>query len=74
MLEKKQKKINEFFELNQVTILVLLSSMFILFSFASTRLFFSDEGVIIDQFYNFINGSLALKIAKINVEIGRAHV
>jgi 4-amino-4-deoxy-L-arabinose transferase-like glycosyltransferase len=31
---------------------------------------FSDEGVIVNQFYNFVHGSLELKIAKVNVERG----
>ena len=31
---------------------------------------FSDEGVIVSQFYNFIHGSLDLKVAKVNVEKG----
>lgn len=54
----------------QIPLLVFFSSMFIFISLAGTRLFFSDEGVILDQFYNLIHGSLALKIAKINVENG----
>jgi 4-amino-4-deoxy-L-arabinose transferase-like glycosyltransferase len=31
---------------------------------------FSDEGVIVSQFYNFMHGSLDLKVAKVNVETG----
>jgi 4-amino-4-deoxy-L-arabinose transferase-like glycosyltransferase len=31
---------------------------------------FSDEGVIVSQFYNFIHGSLDLEVAKVNVENG----
>ncbi len=54
----------------QYLILVFFSSMFILISFAGTRLFLSDEGVILDQFYNLIHGSLALEFAKINTSKG----
>ncbi|KPQ41110.1 MAG: hypothetical protein MPEBLZ_04346 [Candidatus Methanoperedens nitroreducens] len=31
---------------------------------------FSDEGIIVSQFYNFIHGSLDLQTAKVNVESG----
>jgi len=58
------------FETNKFPLLVFFSSLFIFLSFAGTRLFFSDEGVILDQFYNFIHGSLALKAAKINTATG----
>lgn len=68
--KSKMKKINKFVESNQLSLLVFFSSMFLFIIFAGTRLFFSDEGIILDQFYNLINGSLALKIAKINVEKG----
>jgi 4-amino-4-deoxy-L-arabinose transferase-like glycosyltransferase len=71
MAEKsKMKKVIDFVESNQLPLLVFFGSMFLFISFAGTRLFFSDEGIILDQFYNLINGSLALKIAKINVEKG----
>lgn len=70
MFEKKKEKIIDFFESNKIPLLVFFSSMFVFISFAGTRLFLSDEGVILDQFYNLINGSLALKIAKINANNG----
>src|SRR3990170_2151360 len=63
MIEILYKKIFKFFDKNQIPLLVF-------FSFAGTRLFFSDEGVILDQFYNLINGSLALKAAKIDTAKG----
>ncbi|CAG0994618.1 MAG: glycosyltransferase family 39 protein [Candidatus Methanoperedens sp.] len=70
MAETKKEKIFKFFESNQISFLVFFISMFIFISFAGTRLFLSDEGIVLDQFYNLINGSLALKIAKINVNNG----
>ncbi len=70
MPETKKEKIIKFFESNQIPFLVFFISMFVFISFAGTRLFLSDEGIILDQFYNLINGSLALKIAKINVNNG----
>jgi len=70
MIEILYKKIFKFFDKNQIPLLVFFSSLFIFISFAGTRLFFSDEGVILDQFYNLINGSLALKAAKIDTAKG----
>ena len=64
------RKFAEFIETNKFPLLVFFSSLFILISFAGTRLFFSDEGVILDQFNNLIHGSLALKFAKINTAKG----
>jgi hypothetical protein len=60
------KKIYRFIDKNKFPLLIFFSSLFVFISFAGTRLFFSDEGVIIDQFFNLIHGSLALKFAKIN--------
>src|SRR3989337_565577 len=65
-----KRKISEFIEKNKSPLLIFFSSLFIFISFAGTRLFFSDEGVILDQFYNLINGSLALKAAKIDTAKG----
>lgn len=70
MVETLQEKIIGFYESNKFPLLVFFSSMFVFICLAGTRLFFSDEGIILDQFYNLINGSLALKIAKINVDKG----
>ncbi|PWB56915.1 MAG: hypothetical protein C3F06_00030 [Candidatus Methanoperedenaceae archaeon] len=70
MAETLKDKIIDFYESNKIPLLVFFSSMFVFISLAGTRLFFSDEGIILDQFYNLINGSLALKIAKINVDKG----
>lgn len=64
------KNIQKRFEINKFPLLVFFSALFIFLSFAGTRLFFSDEGVILDQFYNLIHGSLALKAAKINTATG----
>jgi len=70
MSETKKDEIIKFVESNQISLSVFFISMFIFITFAGTRLFLSDEGIILDQFYNLINGSLALKIAKINVNSG----
>ncbi len=67
---KKKEEILKFLESNYIPLLIFFGSMFLFITFAGTRLFFTDEGIIIDQFYNLINGSLALKIAKINVDKG----
>jgi 4-amino-4-deoxy-L-arabinose transferase-like glycosyltransferase len=64
------KKIYRFIDKNKFPLLVFFSSLFIFISLAGTRLFFSDEGVILDQFFNLIHGSLALKFAKINTVKG----
>lgn len=64
------KNLSNYLDYNPIPILIFFSSFFILLSFAGTRLFLSDEGVILDQFYNLINGSLAIKIAKINTVKG----
>ncbi len=66
----ERRSITLFLETNKFPLLVFFSSLFIFLSFAGTRLFFSDEGVILDQFYNFVHGSLALKAAKINTATG----
>lgn len=64
------KKILNYLDSNPIPLVIFFSSFFILLGFAGTRLFLSDEGVILDQFYNLINGSLAIKIAKINTVKG----
>ncbi len=70
MIQPIYKKIVKLQELNQIPLFIFFSSLFIFISFAGTRIFFSDEGVILDQFYNFIHGSLALKVTKINMTKG----
>ncbi len=70
MKQQTIKMNRNIFDSNQVPIILFFVSLFIFISFAGTRLFFSDEGVILDQFYNLINGSLAIKIAKINTAKG----
>lgn len=55
---------------NNIPLIIFFSSLFFLLSFAGTRLFLSDEGVILDQFYNLIQGSLSLKLAKISTAKG----
>lgn len=64
------KKIVKLLDSNQIPLILFFSSLFIFLSFAGTRMLFSDEGVIVSQFYNFIHGSLELKVAKVNVEKG----
>jgi len=64
------KKLWNYIDSNPIPVLIFFISFFVLLSFAGTRLFLSDEGVILDQFYNLINGSLAIKIAKINTVKG----
>lgn len=70
MIEAIYEKVNKFIESNQISLIVFFGSMFIFITFSGTRLFISDEGVILDQFYNFINGSLVLKAAKIDTVKG----
>ncbi|VVB96471.1 Dolichyl-phosphate-mannose-protein mannosyltransferase [uncultured archaeon] len=55
---------------NQIPLIIFSSSLFLFITFAGTRLFFSDEGVILNQFYNLINGSIALEFFKINTTKG----
>jgi hypothetical protein len=64
------KQIQILIDKNKFSLLVFFSSLFVFISLAGTRLFFSDEGVIIDQFFNLIHGSLALKFAKISMVKG----
>lgn len=64
------KKLLNYLDSNPIPLLIFFSTFFIILTFAGTRLFLSDEGVILDQFYNLINGSLAIKIAKINTVKG----
>lgn len=51
---------------NKNIALLFLISFFILTSFAGTRLYMTDEAVVLDQFYNLIHGSLSLETFKIN--------
>ena len=55
---------------NQIPLLLFFISIFIFLSFAGTRMFFSDEGVIVTQFYNLVHGNLDLQVAKVQVERG----
>jgi 4-amino-4-deoxy-L-arabinose transferase-like glycosyltransferase len=64
------KKLVKLLESNQIPLILFFSSLFIFLSFAGARMLFSDEGVIVSQFYNFIHGSLDLEVAKVNVEQG----
>lgn len=70
MIEIIYNKIIKLVDSNRIAFLIFFSSFFIYTSFSGTRLFFSDEGIILDQFYNLIHGSLALKFAKINTASG----
>lgn len=60
------KNILEWLESNQLPVIIFLSSFFILTIFSTTRFFISDEKVILNQFYNFIHGSLSFKAIKIS--------
>ncbi len=64
------KKIVKLLESNQIPLSIFFISLFVFLSFAGTRMLFSDEGIIVSQFYNFIHGSLDLQTAKVNVERG----
>ncbi len=70
MIETIYNKFIKFVDSNRIAFLIFFSSFFIYTTFSGTRLFFSDEGIILDQFYNLIHGSLALKFAKINTASG----
>lgn len=64
------EKTVKFLDNNRISLLVFFCSMFLFLSFGGTRLFISDEGLIINQFYNLVHGSLAIKMAKIGVSKG----
>ncbi len=64
---KSYRKTIKLFESNKIPLFVFISSMFIFLSFAGTRLFLSDEAVILNQFYNLIHGSLSIETGKIKV-------
>lgn len=64
------KKILTIINTDNIPLIIFFSSLFLLLSFAGTRLFLSDEGVILDQFYNLLQGSLSLKFAKISTAKG----
>ena len=55
---------------NWIPIFIFFIAFFIFTSFAGTRMFFSDEGVIVTQFYNLVHGNLDLQVAKVQVERG----
>lgn len=64
------KKIVKLIESNRIPLILFFISLFVFLSFAGTRMLFSDEGIIVSQFYNLIHGSLDLQTAKVNVESG----
>lgn len=68
--ESIYKKTARLIASNRIPLILFFISLFVFLSFASTRMLFSDEGVIVNQFYNLIHGSLDLKVAKVNVEKG----
>lgn len=70
ILKLNYVKIIKLIDLNRNPCLIFFISLFVFLSFASTRMFFSDEGVILNQFYNLVHGSLDLQVAKMNVERG----
>lgn len=55
------------FSKKKLDILVFFTSLFVFISFAGTRLFLSDDGVILNQFYNLIHGSISIENLKINL-------
>src|SRR3990172_9895792 len=55
---------------NRIPLILFFLSLFLFLSFAGTRMFFSDEGVIVTQFYNLVHGNLDLQVAKVQVERG----
>jgi 4-amino-4-deoxy-L-arabinose transferase-like glycosyltransferase len=67
---KEFEKIYKLIELNQIPLLIFFISLFVFISSAGTRIFFTDEGIILNQFYNLIHGSLALKVSTINITSG----
>jgi 4-amino-4-deoxy-L-arabinose transferase-like glycosyltransferase len=64
------KKIIKLLEFHRIPLILFFSSLFIFLTFAGTRMLFSDEGVIVNQFYNFMHGSLELLFAKVDVQKG----
>jgi hypothetical protein len=67
MMKMLYSKTIKLFESNKTPLFVFFCSMFIFISFAGTRLFISDEAVILNQFYNLIHGSLSIETGKIKV-------
>lgn len=63
----REYKIIDHLRSNQTPLLIFLISFFIFTGFGSTRLFLSDEGVTVNQFYNLFQGSLSIETGKMNV-------
>lgn len=61
------RKTIELLETNKIPLFVFFSSMFLFISFAGTRLFLTDEAVILNQFYNLVYGSLSIETGKIKL-------
>lgn len=70
MVETIYERTEKFLESNRLPLLVFFCSFFLFMSFGGTRLFISDEGLTINQFYNLVHGSLAITMAKIGVSKG----
>lgn len=64
------KNIIKFLETNQTPVIIFLTSLFIFITFSTTRLFLSDEAILLNQFYNFVHGSLFFQAIKIKATIG----
>jgi hypothetical protein len=70
MIETAYTRAIKLLETNQIAIFMFFGSLFILTSFAGTRLFITDEGITLNQFYNFIHGSISIVNWKINTGEG----
>lgn len=70
IIETTYNKIHTLIEQNHISLFIFFSSLFIFIGFAGTRLFISDDGITLNQFYNFIHGSISLENWKINTAKG----
>ncbi len=66
MIKTLHEKLAEPLESHRVHLFVFFSSLFVFLSFAGTRLFLTDDGVILNQFYNLIHGSIPIQTFKID--------
>lgn len=69
-IETTYKKILKQLENNQIPLVIFFSSLFVFLSFAGTRLFITDDGITLNQFYNLLHGSISLEAWKINTDKG----
>lgn len=59
------KNILKLLKTSQVPLIVFFSSLFIFLSFSSTRIFLSDDVIILTQLHNLIGGSLFFETIKV---------